>query len=48
VVSPHHGEKSKVQSIEMKFLRAIAGKTRIDGIRNAYIRGEQKAEDIQN
>jgi hypothetical protein len=41
-------EESKLQAVEMKFLRAIVGKTRRDRIRNAYIRGELKMEEIQN
>jgi hypothetical protein len=32
----------------MKFLKAIVGKTKRDRIRNSYIRGELKMEEIQN
>jgi hypothetical protein len=32
----------------MKFPRALVGKTRRDRIRNTYIRGELKMEEIQN
>jgi hypothetical protein len=32
----------------MKFLRGIVGKTRRERIRNTYITGELKMEEIQN
>jgi hypothetical protein len=32
----------------MKFLRGTVGKTRRDRIRNTYIRGQLKMEQIQN
>jgi hypothetical protein len=32
----------------VKFLRAIVGKTRRERIRNTYIRGQLKMEEIQN
>jgi hypothetical protein len=38
-------EESKLQ---VKFLRATVGKTRRDRIRNTYIRGKLKMEEIQN
>jgi hypothetical protein len=41
-------EESKLQAVEMKFVRAIVGKTRRKRIRNTYIRGELKMEGIQN
>jgi hypothetical protein len=41
-------EKSKLQTAEIKFLRGIVGKTKRERIRNTYIRGELKMEEIQN
>jgi uncharacterized Fe-S cluster-containing protein len=41
-------EESKLEAVEIKFLRGIVGKTRTDRIRNTYIRGELKIEEIQN
>jgi hypothetical protein len=41
-------DESKVQAAEMKFLRATVGETRRDGIKNTYIRGELKMQEIQN
>jgi hypothetical protein len=41
-------EESKLQAAEMKFLRATVEKTRRDRIRNTYIRGQLKMEEIQN
>jgi hypothetical protein len=41
-------EESKLQAAEMKFLRATVGQTRRDRIRNTYIKGELKMEEIQN
>jgi hypothetical protein len=41
-------EESKIQAIEMKFLRLIMGKTKRKRIRNANIREELRMEDIQN
>jgi hypothetical protein len=42
-------QESKLQADEMKFLRRIVGKTRRqERIRNIYIRGELKMEEIQN
>jgi hypothetical protein len=40
-------EERKIQATEMKFLRAIMGKTMKDRIRNAHIREELRMEDIQ-
>jgi hypothetical protein len=41
-------EESELLAVEMKFLRATVGKTRKDEMRNTYIRGELKMEEIQN
>jgi hypothetical protein len=41
-------EEIKIQAFEIKFLRAIMGKTERERIRNAYIREELRMEDIQN
>jgi hypothetical protein len=41
-------EESKIQAVEMKFLRAVTGKTKRDRIRNAHIREKLRLEDIQN
>jgi hypothetical protein len=52
-VEQRHGtctkrEESKIQAVEMKFFRAIMGKTKRDRIKNAHIREELRMEDIQN
>uniref|UniRef100_A0A1Y1JWU5 Reverse transcriptase domain-containing protein n=1 Tax=Photinus pyralis TaxID=7054 RepID=A0A1Y1JWU5_PHOPY len=39
--------KSKLQAVEMKFLRAVKGVTRIDRLRNTSIREELDIESIQ-
>jgi hypothetical protein len=36
------------QSSSFNFLRGIVGKTRIDRIRNTYMRGDFKMEKIRN
>jgi hypothetical protein len=41
-------EESKIQATEMKFFRAIMGKTKRDRIRNAHIRDELRMEELQN
>jgi hypothetical protein len=41
-------EKRKIQAIEIKFLKAIMGKTKRDRIRNAHVTEELRMEDIQN
>jgi hypothetical protein len=41
-------EESKLQAVKMKLLRATVGKTRRERIRNTYIKGELKMEEIQN
>jgi hypothetical protein len=41
-------EESKLQVGEMKFQTATVGTTRSDRIRNTYISGELKMEEIQN
>jgi hypothetical protein len=41
-------EESKLQAVEMKFLRRIARKTRSGRIRSTCIRGQHKMEEIQN
>jgi hypothetical protein len=41
-------EESKIQAIELKFLRAVMGKTMRDRIRNAHIREELRMENIEN
>jgi hypothetical protein len=41
-------EESKLQTATMNFLSGIMGKTRRDRIRNIYIRGGLKMEEIQN
>jgi hypothetical protein len=43
-------EESKLQAHEMKFLKTIGivGKPMTDRIRETYIRGELKMEEIQN
>jgi hypothetical protein len=38
----------KLQAVEMKFLSGRVGKTKRERIRNTYIRGELKMEEIQN
>jgi hypothetical protein len=40
-------EESKIQAMEMKFLRDIIGKTRRDRIRNDDIREQLKVDDIK-
>jgi hypothetical protein len=40
--------ESKIQAVEMKFLRKVMGEFKRDGIRNADIREELRMEDIQN
>jgi hypothetical protein len=42
------GGESKLQPVEMKFLRGMVGKTMRNRIRNTYIREELKMEEIQN
>jgi hypothetical protein len=41
-------EESKIQAMEMKFLREILGKTRREKIRNDDIREQLKVDDIKN
>jgi hypothetical protein len=41
-------KKSKIQAMEMKFLREILGKTRSDKIRNNDIREQLKVDDIKH
>jgi hypothetical protein len=41
-------EGSKLQAVEVKFMRAIVGKCRRGRIRNTHIREELKVEEIQN
>jgi hypothetical protein len=40
-------EESKIQAMEMKFLREIIGKSRRDRIRNDDIREQLKVDDIK-
>jgi hypothetical protein len=41
-------EESKIQTMEMKFLRGILGKTRRDKVRNNDIREQLKVDDIKH
>jgi uncharacterized Fe-S cluster-containing protein len=41
-------EESKIQAMEMKFLRGILSKTRRDKIRNNDIREQLKVDDIKH
>jgi hypothetical protein len=41
-------EEGKIQATEMKFMRALMGKTKRDRIRNAHISEELRMEDIWN
>jgi stalled ribosome rescue protein Dom34 len=40
-------EESKIQAMEMKFLREILGKTRRDKVKNDDIREQLKVDDIK-
>jgi hypothetical protein len=40
-------EESKIEAIEMKFLRAIMGKTKTDRIRNSHMREELRLKDTE-
>jgi uncharacterized Fe-S cluster-containing protein len=41
-------EESKIQAMEMKFLRGILGKTRRDKVRNNDVREQLKVDDIKH